>query len=312
MDIAVLAYDGVRLLDVTGPLEVFSTAARFGVPYTVRLCSPDGGPVATSAGVRLETAAPPARAHTLIVPGTPELPAGRPPARVVETVAGFRAERYASVCTGAFVLAEAGLLDGRRATTHWRHAAALARRYPSVEVEPDAVYVRSGAVLTSAGVSAGVDLSLALVEDDAGAGPARDVARDLVVFLRRPGGQSQFSVAARTPSPSHAALGELVREVAAAPAADHSLAAMAGRAGLSVRHLTRLFHRQIGSTPAAYVEAVRLEAARMMLDSGETVTGAAARSGMGSDETLRRAFIRHLGVTPSAYRSRFRSSGDGS
>ncbi|WP_425567613.1 GlxA family transcriptional regulator [Nonomuraea dietziae] len=165
------------------------------------------------------------------------------------------------MCTGAFVLAEAGLLDGRRATTHWRHAATLASRYPAIEVEPDAIYVRSGEVLTSAGVSAGIDLSLAMVEQDMGAGLAREVARDLVVFLQRPGGQSQFSVASRTPRPRHDPLRGLLDQVAADPGADHSLQAMAARAGVSVRHLTRLFHERVGRTPAAYVESVRLEAA---------------------------------------------------
>ncbi|MFD1931386.1 MULTISPECIES: GlxA family transcriptional regulator [Nonomuraea] len=308
MDIVILAYDGVRLLDVTAPLEVFGTAAGFGGPYTVRLCSPTGAPVTTSTGVRLEATEPVTRAHTLVVPGSPDLPARLPPGEVVEMVASFAAKRVASVCTGAFVLAEAGLLDGRRATTHWRHTATLAGRYPAIEVEPDAIYVRSGDVLTSAGVSAGIDLSLAMVEQDTGAELAREVARDLVVFLQRPGGQSQFSVASRTPRPAHDPLRELLDGVTADPAADHSLPAMAARAGVSVRHLTRLFHERVGCTPAAFVESVRLEAAQSLLDSGETVTGAATRSGMGSDESLRRAFLRHLGVTPSAYRARFRTS----
>ena len=215
------------------------------------------------------------------------------------------------VLTGGGTLddvAAAGLLDGRRATTHWRHAGLLARLYPRVAVEADSIYVRDRGVLTSAGVSAGIDLALAMVEEDCGADLAREVARDLVVFLQRPGGQSQFSVAARTPRPRHDPLREVLDAVAADPAADHSLPVMAARAGVSVRHLTRLFHEQVGETPGAYVEALRVEAAQAALDAGESVTGAAARAGFGSDESLRRAFLRRLGVTPSAYRSRFRTA----
>jgi transcriptional regulator GlxA family with amidase domain len=248
------------------------------------------------------------RIHTLVVPGSDELP--HSPQRFLDAVTGLaaRSTRITSVCTGAFALAAAGLLDGRRATTHWRHAAALARRFPKVSVEPDAIFVWDGRTYTSAGVTAGIDLALALIEDDEGADLARDVARDLVVFLQRPGGQSQFSVAARTPSPQNDALRGLLSEVTADPAADHSLPALARRGGLSTRHLTRLFNEQVGSTPAAYVEAVRLEAAQALLEAGETVSGAARRSGLGSDESLRRVFLRHLGVTPSTYRARFRTA----
>ncbi|MEU3186580.1 GlxA family transcriptional regulator [Streptomyces sp. NPDC006923] len=312
-DISVFVYDGVRLMDVAAPLEVFGTAAGLGGAYALTVRSADGGPVTTSTGTRLGADAPAAgtgRIHTLVVPGSDELPHRPPPAGLLDAVTGLagRSARIASVCTGAFALAGAGLLDGRRATTHWRHAGVLARRFPAVDVDPDAIFVRDGPLYTSAGVTAGIDLALALVEEDEGAELAREVARDLVVFLRRPGGQSQFSVAARTPSPQHDVLRGLLREVAADPGADHSLSALAGRGGLSARHLTRLFGEQVGSTPAAYVESVRLEAARALLEAGETVTGAARRSGLGSDESLRRVFLRQLGVTPSAYRARFRTT----
>ncbi|REE95451.1 GlxA family transcriptional regulator [Thermomonospora umbrina] len=312
MDIVIVAYDGVRLMDVTAPLEVFSTASRLGGSYRLTLCSPGGGAVTTSAGTRLLTDAALAdvrAAHTVVVPGSPDLPV-RPVPGLVEGVTALAdvSRRVASVCTGAFALAEAGLLDGRRATTHWRHAEALARRHPAVAVEPDAIYVRDGRLMTSAGVTAGIDLALAMVEQDEGPGLAREVARDLVVFLQRPGGQSQFSVASRTPRPRHDVLRAVLDGIAADPAADHSLPAMAGRAGVSVRHLTRLFRDGVDTTPAAHVEALRVEAAQALLESGETVTGAARRSGLGSDESLRRAFLRHLGVTPSAYRARFRST----
>jgi transcriptional regulator GlxA family with amidase domain len=315
-DITVFVYDGVRLMDVAAPLEVFGTASGLGAAYTQTVCSADGGPVITSTGTRLGADAAVAdvvRTHTLVVPGSDDLPHRPPPAGLLEAVEALagRSSRTASVCTGAFALAAVGLLDGRRATTHWRHAAALARRYPRVTVEPDAIFVRDGdgRTYTSAGVTAGIDLALALVEDDEGAALAREVARDLVVFMRRPGGQSQFSVAARTPSPQHDALRALLSEVGADPAADHSLHALARRGGLSARHLTRLFNEQVGSTPAVYVESVRLEAAQALLEAGESVTGTARRSGLGSDESLRRVFLRHLGVTPSTYRARFRTTG---
>ncbi|MDG4857885.1 DJ-1/PfpI family protein [Streptomyces sp. T-3] len=310
--IAVLAYDGVRLLDVTAPVEVFSTAAGLGSRYRVRLLSLHGGPVTTAAGTQLLTEpvdAQTERMHTLVVPGSPGLPDRVPPG-LVDAVLTLhsRAWRTASVCTGSFALAEAGLLRGRRATTHWRHTATLTRRHPDIDVDSDAIFVRDGRIHTSAGVSAGLDLALALVEADEGPELAREVARDLVVFLQRPGGQSQFSLALRTPAPRHRVLADLLRSIAADPAADHSLPELARRAGLSTRHLTRIFNEEVGNTPSGHVESLRLEAAQTLLDAGESVTDTAQRSGLGSDETLRRVFLRHLGVTPSAYRARFRTS----
>ncbi|MFI6576056.1 GlxA family transcriptional regulator [Nocardiopsis sp. NPDC050513] len=311
--IAVLAYDGARLMDVTAPLEVLSTATGFGADYRLTLCSPDGLPVTTAAGARLTADAPAhdiAAPHTLIVPGSPTLPRTPAPDGLLTAIGALarRATRVASVCTGAFALARAGLLDGRRATTHWRHTALLARLHPQIHVEPDALHVRDGHLLTSAGVSAGIDLSLALVEDDHGPTLARDTARDLVVFLQRPGGQSQFSVPSRTPPTRDDRLRAVLDTIAADPAAHHSTPALATLAGVTPRHLTRLFRDQIGTTPAAHVEAVRLEAAQTLLETGASITTAAQRSGLGSDESLRRAFLRHLGITPSAYRARFRTT----
>jgi transcriptional regulator GlxA family with amidase domain len=216
----------------------------------------------------------------------------------------------ASVCTGAFLLAAAGLLEGRRATTHWRYTSQLALRYPGVSVDPDALFVRDGRMMTSAGVSAGIDMSLALVEEHRGAEVARAVAKDMVVFMRRPGGQSQFSVHSQAQHTRREPLRGLVDGIVADPGANHTLAAMARRAGVSARHVTRLFHEELDTTPAHYVEQVRLEAAQVMLENGdESLVTIARRVGFGSPESMRRSFARHLDVTPGAFRARFRTTG---
>ncbi|GII57661.1 AraC family transcriptional regulator [Planotetraspora thailandica] len=309
----VFAFDGVRLMDVAAPLEVFSTASTAARPYTVRVCTPDGREATTSTGLRISADLPAGQvraADTLVVPGPADLAAFQRRPELVGHVRRLTgtAGRVAAVCTGAFALAAAGVLRGRRATTHWEHAEALARGYPDITVTPDAIYVQDGPVLTSAGVTAGIDVCLALVEQDQGPDEARRVARDLVVFLQRPGGQSQFSVASRTSATRHPVLRPLLDAIAADPAADHNPRALAKNAGVSTRHLSRLFREQTGTTPAAYVETMRLEAARMLLERGESVTVAARRSGLGSDETLRRIFARHLNTTPSAYAARFRTT----
>jgi transcriptional regulator GlxA family with amidase domain len=205
-------------------------------------------------------------------------------------------------------LAQAGLLNGRRATTHWRHSGLLARAYPEVDVEPDAIFVRDGNVYTSAGVSSGIDLALALVEDDYGAELVREVARSLVVYLKRAGGQSQFSVLVDADPPPQSALRVVTAAIAADPAADHSVKSLAAQASLSSRQLTRLFHSELGTTPARYVEMVRIDAARAALDAGRTVSETARVAGFGSAETLRRVFVTNLGVSPKAYRDRFRTT----
>ncbi|WP_410567297.1 GlxA family transcriptional regulator [Amycolatopsis sp. cmx-4-61] len=309
--VAVLVYDGVTLLDVAGPIDVFREADAGGGEngrYEVSTVTPGGGAVTTSSGVRLW--ADPLdfdQAYdTVLVAGADGVPAS---GDVVEALARLRprVRRLASVCTGAFLLAEAGLLDDRRATTHWQYVDRLRRRYPAVQVEPDAIFVRAGSVFTSAGVSAGIDLALALVEDDHGADLAREVARSLVVFLRRPGGQSQFSVRVETrvatASPLKAVLDAVVDDITA----DHTTTSMAATANVSNRQLNRLFREQLGTTPRAYVEAARLEAAQTSLLDGRSVTATALACGFGSDETMRRAFVRHLGVTPTVYVARFRS-----
>jgi transcriptional regulator GlxA family with amidase domain len=291
--VGLLAFPGVTLLDLAGPAEVFSEANRFGARYELVTYTHDGREVRSSTGIRLAADAAVAdagRLDTVLLPGS---------------------EALATAGTGAFLLAATGLLDGRRATTHWRHGATLARRHPGIDVELDAIFVTDGPIATSAGVTAGIDLSLALVEHDHGAALTRDVARSLVVFLQRPGGQSQFSVPSRTPRPRHRPLRELLEAIAADPAGSYSVPELAAAAGTSTRHLTRLFQRELGTTPARHVERVRLEAAQMLLEAGESVTSAALRCGFGTDETLRRAFVHHLGVPPATYRSRFGNTGGG-
>jgi transcriptional regulator GlxA family with amidase domain len=282
----------------------------------VLVASPDGNDILAGSRTRLGTdcafAELPRHIDTLVVPGAPDWRAIGADAQLVSAVADAarRSRRTASVCAGAFVLAAAGLLDGRRATTHWELAADLARAYPQITVDADAIFVADGPIHTSAGITAGIDLCLALVEADHGAEVARDVARHLVVFMQRPGGQTQFSVrldlATTTQSPLRRVLDDIVHD----PTGDHSLKVLSARAGFSVRHLTRVFQRELGVTPGRYVESVRVEAAKARLQrSDEPLATIARASGFGSDETMRRAFSRELSATPAAYRERFRTTG---
>lgn len=317
LTVIVFVFPGVRLLDVTGPIEVFASANEFGARYRVQIASEDGAEVVTSAGTRLradlrvdEVREP---CDVVVIPGGPEWEMLIKDDALLDVVRQLneKARCTASVCTGAFLLAAAGLLDGRRAVTHWRNSPQLALRFPSVEVQPDAIFVRDGRMMTSAGVSAGIDLSLALVEDHYGAEVARAVAKDMVVFMQRPGGQSQFSVRSRTHSRQEM-LRRVLDAVAENPEANHTVSAMARRAGLSVRHLTRLFYEEVGTTPARYVEQIRLEAAQVLLEtSDDPMAVVARRTGFGSPESLRRAFVRQLGVTPGAFRASFRTTGVG-
>src|SRR6478752_642977 len=312
--VAILAFEGMQALDLVGPHEVFTGADEaLGRPvYDVRVVSRAGGPVDTSSGLTIATspwASLPAAVHTLLVPGGPatrRLDAESPEVRWLAD-AGRRAERFATVCTGAFLGAGAGLLDQARVTTHWRYTDALQRRYPSLRVETDPIFIRDGRIWTSAGVTAGIDLALAMVEDDHGSDVAQLVARDLVMFLRRPGGQSQFATPVWTEPASDAPLLAVQRHIDTHPGDDLSLVRLAERAGMSERHFARLFTRQVGVSPAKYVERVRIEAARRRLEREHaTTTAAVAREcGFGSAETLRRAFHRSLGVGPDDYRRRF-------
>jgi transcriptional regulator GlxA family with amidase domain len=304
--VTILAFDGVTMIDVAGPSDVFSHANRLGADYVLRVVSPDGQPVRTASGTTLGVDGPvDSPKGTVLVPGAygmVDFPfVGTLVDAVRQLVSG--AARITSVCTGSFLLAEIGLLDGRKATTHWRQVDRFARRYPRVAVQPDALYVRDGDIVTSAGVSSGIDLALSPVESDHGPDLAAEVARSMVVFMQRPGGQSQFSAPSRAHVGQDSPLRTLLDAVALDPAEHWTVAVMSAKASVSPRQLTRLFHDEIGTTPARYVELVRLEAAQDLLSRGHTVASAAARSGFGSDETLRRVFVQRLGVTPGAYRA---------
>src|SRR6201995_85433 len=262
-----VVFDGMKLLDVAGPAEVFAEANRFGACYRVIMASVDGQDVVTSIGTRMAVSTSigsVATADTVVVSGGDDLIGRAIDPQLVAAVADLRprTRRMASICTGSFILAQTGLLDGRRATTHWRHAALLSRAYPRISVEPDAIFVRDGDIYTSAGVSAGIDLALSLVEEDHGADLGREVARSLVVYLKRAGGQSQFSVLVEADPAPQSSLRMVIDAIAADPAADHSVKSLAARASLSSRQLTRLFHSELGTTPAQYVEMVRIDAAR--------------------------------------------------
>src|SRR3954453_16995525 len=309
--VVIAAFPDCMSLDVVGPAEVFATAGA----YEVRVVAPDAEPFCMSNGMQVvpHAAMDAVRGSidTLVIAGGAGTRRAATDPRVIEwtRAAAKRARRVTSVCSGAFVLAEAGLLDGRRATTHWQWCDALARMYPDVEVERDSIFVADGDVYTSAGVTAGMDLALALVEEDLGADVAREVAQQLVVFLRRPGGQSQFSAQIATPVAERDSLREVQGYIAGNVGADLSVAALAERAAMSPRNFARAFRRETGMTPAAYVETARVEQARIALEvSDAQIESIARHAGFGTVETMRRAFHRRLGVNPAAYRSRFRPS----
>jgi transcriptional regulator GlxA family with amidase domain len=330
-EVVILLFDGVQSLDVTGPLEVFSAAGRVlasreprtaghaesghaSAGYKITTLSSDGAPLRTSSGLEIVPDGSftdvPAQLDTLLVPGGPGTRAigtdERLLAWVRETSASAR--RTASVCTGAFVLAAAGLLDARRATTHWSAARRLAQMYPSIDLDPDPIFIRDGELWTSAGVTAGMDLALALVEDDHDREAALTIARHLVLFLRRPGNQSQFSATLAAQEPLREPLREVQRRVVEDVAGEHSIEAMAAHACMSTRHFARAFRAETGVTPARYVERVRLEAARRRLeDTAEPIASIATACGFGTAETMRRVFLRALEVGPAEYRRRFQS-----
>lgn len=316
--VEVLAYPGVQLLDVSGPLQVFvsandQVAAAGGTPpYVLRVVAKDGEGVTTSAGLEIATRPLPRvteKLDTLVIPGGPGVDAASADPALVDWVrqrAG-KARRVASVCTGAFLLAASGALDGRRAVTHWSYCADLIRRFPAVRVEADPIFVRDGSVWTSAGVTAGIDLALALVEEDLGRTTALAVARYLVVFLKRPGGQAQFSEALALQS-AEDEFGALHDWINKHLADDISLPKLASQARMSERSFSRHYAEATGLTPARAVERLRVEAARRLLsESRLPVKRISQRCGFGSEETMRRSFLRLLAATPQDYRARFSS-----
>jgi transcriptional regulator GlxA family with amidase domain len=317
--VVLVGFDGMQLLNLVGPAEMLDAATQVlggDRGYRVVIATPDGAPVRGSAGMRL--AADMALGHvrpravdTMIVGGGMRVDEVAGDERLTTGLqrVSAGARRTCSVCTGAFLLAGAGLLDGRGATTHWAFCSELARRHPRVKVEPDRIFVRDEWVMTSAGSTAGMDLTLALIEEDHGPDVARAVARWTVMFLQRPGGQSQFSERLQLPGTIASPIRRIVDAIVAEPAADHRLPQLAARAAISERHLRRTFAGQTGTTPARFVERIRVEAAREQLERGAApIETLAASCGFGSAETMRRAFLRVLGVGPSDYRARFRAS----
>ena len=318
---ALVGFEGAAALDVTGPYEVFAVASelrgdRNEARYRVVLLADQPGPFRTASGLALVADASwrdfKEIPDTLLVVGGPDVAPLTGNVEFLEwlRVMAGRTRRIGSVCTGAFALAEAGLLNERRATTHWREAERLQRSFPKVRVDPDAIYVRDGHVYTSAGVTAGMDLALALVEEDLGRSVALSVARMLVLFLKRPGGQSQFStvlqaqtVQGKRLSPLLAWLAEHYREAL-------TVEELAAQAAMSLRSFARIFLAETGVSPALFLEKIRLEhAVRMLESTGLSLEAAARECGFTGCEQLRRAFQRHLGITPQEYRDRFRSAG---
>ena len=322
-NIVVVAFPDVQVLDVMGPIEVFGRTARLLVErgtrpdlaYTVEIVAATAGPIPTSSGVKIV-----ADRRFRDLRGTIDtlLVAGGRGARAAAQDAALRAwlmrmaprvRRLGSVCTGTFVLAAAGLLDDKRATTHWGSCEALSTLHPRVRVDKDPIFVRDGHVYTSAGVTAGMDLALAMVEEDLGRRVALEVARQLVLFLHRPGGQSQFSSQLAIQAADREPLRELQQWIADHLSADLSVPALAQRVAMSPRHFARVFAAELKMTPARFVESQRVEAARRRLEeSNDGVDTVAATCGFGGAEGMRRAFLRTVRVSPTDYRSRFRSS----
>lgn len=313
--IALVGYPSCNALDLTGPCEVFAAAnglSASGAAYEVLLLSPDGGPIRTESGLTFVADAALADAReldTLIVPGGARL---RTDAELRGLLAGWiaartpRTRRVVSVCTGFYALAASGVLDGRRATTHWRHAADAAKRFPQVRLEPDAIFIRDGAFATSAGITAGIDLALALVEEDLGPSISLAVARELVVYLKRSGGQLQYSEPLRFQVRASGRLADLAAWIPGHLGEDLSIERLAERVNLSPRHFARVFKQTFGLTPAEHVEQLRLdEAAARLLASALTLEAIAYSVGYQGGDTFRRAFERRFGVPPSSYRDRF-------
>jgi len=315
--VVIAAFPGLQPLDAVGPYEVFASANRVAEAmgrsgrYKMTLASVAGESIVAESGLELVTVPLPdsgVQIDTLVLPGGSGSRTARFDASLIEWVRATapHCRRVATVCTGTFLGAEAGLLDGRRVTTHWASAKQLQREYPRLEVDADPIYIREGKYWTSAGVTAGIDLTLAMVQDDLGSEVAQTVARWLVMFLHRPGGQTQFSSPVWVPRAERSTIRAVQSLVEAAPGGDHRLPALAAAAAMSVRHFARVFAAEVGETPGRFVERVRLEAARVELETtNDTLDVIADRCGFGTAETLRRTFQRRLNVAPDAYRRRF-------
>jgi transcriptional regulator GlxA family with amidase domain len=315
--ITIFAPCNVHLLEVAGVRDALFEAnckTQSGQPYRVRLVTEQGAPTESASGVTfvpdegVRAATQPS--DTLIVVGPYGVP-DRPSEKVTRWLReqARQSRRYGSTCTGAFLLAHAGLLSGRRVTTHWQYAKRLAAAYPEIQVEPDRIFVRDGPVFSSAGVAAAIDLAFSLIEEDHGRALALWVARRLVVFLKRPGGQSQFSAALAAQTETTSPIDRIRLHILENPRADLGLAALAKAAGVSPRNLSRLFHAELGMSPAAYVELTRIDIARRLLeDSTAPIKAIAYAAGFGSTATLRRAFLRRIDVAPLEYRLRFQTT----
>jgi transcriptional regulator GlxA family with amidase domain len=311
--VVIVGFSGVQALDVVGPHDVFTTASLLtGGGYDVVVASADGQQVTTASGLAFGAGPlpdPNDSLDTVVLPGGGGVEDARTDGELItwiKAVAGT-ARRIVTVCTGAFLAAEAGLLDGCRVTTHWAFAGRLAREFPAVDVDPDPIFVRSSdTVWTAAGVTAGIDLALSLVEDDHGTEVAQTVARLLVLYLRRPGGQTQFAAPVWMPRAKRTSIREVQDAIEAEPGGSHSIGELARRATMSPRHFTRVFTDEVGEAPGHYVERIRTEAARRQLEeTDDTVVAIAARCGFGTAETMRRNFIRRVGVSPDQYRKAF-------
>lgn len=314
--IAIIVPPKAQSLDVSGPLDAFVEANRHSsgtVLYDVRLVATGASRTIKAAGMSLladSSIFDDTRSiDTMLVAGTPDYAFAYSSSDLHEWLRrrAPKARRYGSVCTGAFFLGAAGLLDGMNATTHWQHAAELAERFPAAKVVPDQIYVQDGKLYTSAGVTAGIDLALKLIEDDHGRDLALTVARRLVVFLKRPGGQSQFSAHLAAQMADEGRIRSLQRWILDHLSLDLPLESLADRAAMSVRNFTRVFQGATGTTPAEFVEMARVDAARRLLEESETpLQRVASRCGFTSSDTMRRAFLRRIGIGPSDYRDRFR------
>jgi transcriptional regulator GlxA family with amidase domain len=314
--VVIVGFPGVQSLDVVGPHEVFSGASLLtDGGYDVVMASAGGQAVTTGTGLAFTASPlpdprdPREPIDTVVLPGGGGIDEARTNAELVGWIKSVArtARRVVTVCTGAFLAAEAGLLDGCRATTHWAFAERLAKEFPDVDVDPDPIYVRSSeTVWTAAGVTAGIDLALALVEADHGTETAQTVARWLVLYLRRPGGQTQFAAPVWMPRAKRISVREVQEAIETEPGGAHSIDELASRAAMSPRHFTRVFTDEIGEAPGQYVERVRTEAARRQLEeTNDTVVAIAARCGFGTAETMRRNFIRRVGIPPDQYRKAF-------